>query len=494
MSDASDFVIEDGALTKYTGPGGDVVIPEGVTVICDHAFHCCNSLTGIALPTSVTHFGEWAFGCCNNLTTIVIPDSMTSIGEWAFGNCHNLTNVVIPDSVTSIGAYAFYGCSSLRSIKIPDSVTSIGQGAFSSTYITNIHLPNPEMVTQGALSGSKGLTSLIIPNGITHIDRKAFYRCSCLTSIEISGSVTSIGEQAFDSCTNLASIVIPDSVTSISDKAFSGCTGLKHIELPKEMMDTMGSTWFRSHFNKVDVNFLWLEEHTNFNARVSQMCKNAILRKKDAYASKIIQENSAVAMTNFLQLANQPIDILDHYIEDSAKKQADAVTAVLLDYKAKHFSQADVDQMEMEKVEKELGFREYSVSDWRKLFKFSTKEGKIYISAYKGTETLVTIPAKIGKNPVVSVCLYEKKSHNEELVKRITDVVLPDSVTSIGKRAFWGCSNLTSIHIPSSVTFIGVSSFGEHAFYGCHNLTIHAPAGSYAETYANECHIPFVAE
>lgn len=33
MSNANDFVIEQGVLTKYTGPGGDVVIPEGVTVI-----------------------------------------------------------------------------------------------------------------------------------------------------------------------------------------------------------------------------------------------------------------------------------------------------------------------------------------------------------------------------------------------------------------------------------------------------------------------------
>ena len=38
MSNASDFIIENGVLKKYVGPGGDVVIPEGVTAIGELAF------------------------------------------------------------------------------------------------------------------------------------------------------------------------------------------------------------------------------------------------------------------------------------------------------------------------------------------------------------------------------------------------------------------------------------------------------------------------
>ena len=50
--------------------------------------------------------------------------------------------------------------------------------------------------------------------------------------------------------------------------------------------------------------------------------------------------------------------------------------------------------------------------------------------------------------------------------EKVTDTVIPDSVTSIGESAFCGCSGLTNVEIPDSVT-----SIGKTAFYGCSGLT-----------------------
>ena len=55
-------------LTKYVGPGGDVVIPEGIDIIGAHAFDSCTSLTSIVIPEGVTQIGDEAFDGCDGLT------------------------------------------------------------------------------------------------------------------------------------------------------------------------------------------------------------------------------------------------------------------------------------------------------------------------------------------------------------------------------------------------------------------------------------------
>ena len=54
MSSNNDFEVENGVLVKYTGAGGDVVIPDRVTGIGDRAFSQCKSLTSVTIPDGVT--------------------------------------------------------------------------------------------------------------------------------------------------------------------------------------------------------------------------------------------------------------------------------------------------------------------------------------------------------------------------------------------------------------------------------------------------------
>jgi len=223
-------------ITKYTGNGGNVTIPnkidgKSVASIGYGAFYVCKSLTSVTIPDSVTSIGAWAFGDCTSLTSITIPDSVTSIGDSAFYGCTGLTSVTIGDSVTSIGDDAFYDCKSLTSVTIPDSVTSIGDSAFSDcTGLTSITIPDSVTSIGGvAFYGCTGLTGITIPDSVTSIGRYAFSDCTGLTSVTIGKSVTSIGYAAFYGCTGLTSITIPDSVTSMGYFAFTNCTGLTTI-------------------------------------------------------------------------------------------------------------------------------------------------------------------------------------------------------------------------------------------------------------------------
>ena len=61
-----------------------MTIPNGVTVIGDHAFYYCDSLTSVTIPNSVTVISNYAFYACTNLASITIPNSVTNIGDNSF--------------------------------------------------------------------------------------------------------------------------------------------------------------------------------------------------------------------------------------------------------------------------------------------------------------------------------------------------------------------------------------------------------------------------
>ena len=254
---------------------GNVVIPKSVnyngntypvTSIGNGAFMGCRGLTSITIPNSVTSIGSLAFDECIGLTSVTIPASVTSIGESAFLDCSGLTSVTIPASVTSIGESAFSGCSGLTFIKvesgnqkydsrnncnaiiekssntliagckntiIPNSVTSIAKRVFyKCSGLTSVTIPNSvTSIGSYAFSSCSGLTSVTIPNSVTSIDYYPFSGCSGLTSVTIPNSVTSIGFYAFSGCTGLTSLTIPNSVTSIDYNAFEGCSGLTSVTI-----------------------------------------------------------------------------------------------------------------------------------------------------------------------------------------------------------------------------------------------------------------------
>lgn len=99
------------------------------------------------------------------------------------------------------------------------------------------------------------------------------------------------------------------------------------------------------------------------------------------------------------------------------------------------------------------------------------------------------------KQVALSQSLSEISHYAFQNCTSLEEITIPDSVTTIGF-AFSGCTALKEIHMTDSVTFIGVPENDNECniFEDSDNLTIYAPAGSYAEQYARNNNIPFVAE
>ena len=145
------------------------------------------------------------------------------------------TNVNGIDVVT-IWSSAFASCKNLTSVTIPNSVTHIGSYAFAGcTRLKNVTIPDSVIkIWENTFYNCSSLTSVTIPNSVTSIGNYAFQDCTGLTSITIPNRVTSIGGCAFSGCTSLTSITIPNSVTNISGAAFYGCSSLTSINVAKD--------------------------------------------------------------------------------------------------------------------------------------------------------------------------------------------------------------------------------------------------------------------
>ncbi len=420
---------------------------------------------------------------------VVIPygyqgKSVTSIGMNAFG-CTEMTSITIPDSVTSIGFCALYGCSEITNITIPDSVTSIEAGAFTGTAYYNdashwengeaLYIGNHLIAVKNTISGAYS-----IRQGTKTITGNAFFGCNGLTSITIPDSVISFGA-AFQNCTGLKSIILPDSVTEIETNAFYGCSNLTSITIP-DSVTSIGEYAFGSCEKLASITIP--DSVTSIESGAFNSCYNlASITIPDSVTSI-----GKSAFANCEKLAS--IAIPDSVT--SIGTHAFYNTAYYND--ARHWENGEVLYNGTHLIEaKRTISGAYSVRQGTKTIAdaaFSGCSGLTNITipdsvtsigayAFEGCDGITNITVAAGNTIYKSEqnCLIEKDTNT--LIVGCKNSKIPDSVTSIGTNAFSGCSGLTNITIPDSVT-----SIGSGAFEGCEKLADIQFAGTVQEWQA----------
>ena len=447
-----------------------------------------------------TTIGQYAFCNLTKLEKVNLHNKIKNIYKYAFKNCTSLSNVYGLTGVTSIGDYVFYGCKALKSISIPNSVTSLGQYAFAYSGVQSVTFGTGlSRISDSSFYGSD-LRKVTIPSNITSIGDCAFGDCVMLSSVTIPDSVTVIENYAFSGCSLLTSVTVPSSVNVIGNEAFGDCESLTKVFF-KGNAPTIGTDAFVN--DQLTAYYVygmngWSSVITKqYGGTVTWVCQQKCGENLtwDLDSNGVLTISGTGAMYNY-STSNHPswyalkdeihtVRIMPGVtsIGSYAFYTCNLLDCIYFYGDAPSFTNRSFYDISAD------GYYPNGNSTWNNIedvncggnINWSPSQGSCGENAswYIDYNDVLHITGYGPMDDYTTVARIPWYDQRDEIV----GIEIDPGITTIGKYAFYGCSNLESVEIGLSVV-----SIGSKAFSHCPNLeTVELPVGvETIDTYAFE--------
>ncbi len=446
-------------------------IPYGVEKISSHAYYG-NNLTSVVIPNSVREIGYESFAFCSKLKNIEIPNSVTSIGSSAFSYSPNVEVIKVhirkPFALSDrcFTGFSSYAVKENATLYVPFGTKSLYEQTdgwkdfknivememdsdtpidFADAEVKRICVENWDTNEDGELSyeeaaavtdlgtvfkSNRTITSfneLAYFTNLNEIPSEAFYYCLALQSVVFPEECTSIGNSSFYSCEKLQSINIPSAVSSIGSAAFGSCNDLATItvSLENEIYDS------RNNCNAII--------HTGTNTLIAG-CKNTVI----------------------------PNDIVS--IGEFAFRGVTGLNEITIPHSVasiERFAFIGCNLASLIIPSSVTSITDYTFSGDTMTSIVVEDDNPVYDSR-EGCNAII----ETATNTLVLGCQttripssIKKIGHYSFIsVKTLTELVIPEGVSSVGSDAF-AYSSLTMISLPKTL-----GTIGNYAFYGCNNL------------------------
>lgn len=502
LADEQGFVIVQDILYFYNGKEKEVTLPAQVREISASVMYNAQKIKKIIVNEGVERIEANAFSYLNDLEEVILPSTLVEIGNSAFSNCIKLCSIELPDSVKAIGTYAFSYCNSLKFCRLPHKLKEIPSAMFRNC---------------------SALEAIEIPETVTQIGSEAFASCKNLQEVKLPNKIKKLDSAAFGNCEKLTSVVLPKTIKDISKysmwelEIFSNDT-LAIVEKSFENMKDIKDSVYWNGFHalccitdtegnllqkaivKRDFEILF-DKNENFDWRQYDilLINNGPKVKLPAIARCLamvyrlrypvdLTEN---AKTAFLELLGKNMKKIAPYLnlipEDGLVSMSEELGLIHAKNKKVLFPLIGIELQEESKQTKTKAAKpktkkqkemdnvgEKTPAQWKKEWNFKKLEdGTLCLTSYKGADTELVIPAKIGDDLVstlgedcISCSDYTRATAEQKLHRKtIRSVIVPEGIRYINKSAFYLCESLETVILPQSLQYIG-----EYAFSRCEKL------------------------
>ena len=396
-------------ITKYNGSESSVTVPSTIAnlpvqEIGQEAFNGNLSITSVTIPSSVKKIGTGAFCNCQKMATLTLNEGLTEIGNQSFKYCFALKSVTIPSTVSKVGTSAFEQCKNMTSVTMKGS------------YIA------PQMFYDCV-----ALSSISIPSSVTYFGNGAFMNCISLTSATIEANAA-IGNNAFDSCSSLSTVTLKN-VTKIGNSAFAR-SGVKSVTIPASATYIDG----KAFYNCEKLTSVTISE--GVNTLRSQAFQNCTALKEVTLPSTLTSVYSEVfrGCTSLTTVNLGGGSVGMQMFQDCTSLAQITIPSTV------------------------YWIGDYAFKGCTSLSKATIESsGSIEAYAFDGCSKLTNVSLKNSSVTAIKDAAFRQTG--------VSEIVLPDSVNSVGGSAFYGCSSLKSAEFMGNVP----GTFGSSVFDGANS-------------------------
>ena len=392
----------------------------------DFGYHAL--LETFILPYNIQQVGlQIDSGLCDSdmLQTLILPQGLKVVG--GFMNCPRLTNLILPDGLEEIREFAFSDCESITNIRIPASVKTMDGSCFGGCNITafEIDSTNPYFTIVDGVVFSKDLSTLVaFPSAYPHTDYM------------IPDTTRFIAPYAFDDA-RIERVEFPDGLSSIGEWVFQGSM-VKSIDLPNSVT-TIGRGAFRFCFQLEDVHLS--DKLEELPTQLFSRCPKLKLLNVPSSVRKLYY--SAVAWTDGLEQL-----ILNDGLEE------------IVDEGPMLGCSVNLQEMTFPKTLKKVQGGLFNYSPLIKSYHvasdnpyFCVIDGALYS---KDGKILYAVPVPERSSFTVAEGTEEIAERAFFGLSTLKEVILPESLLTIGDRVFQDCCQLRCLRLPANVKCVGV--------------------------------------